>query len=66
MSIAKVTEIISSSTISFDDAIAKGIARANETIRGIEGAWVQDQKVTVNAGKIVEYRVNLKMTFVLD
>lgn len=66
MSIAKVTEIISSSTISFDDAIAKGISRAHETIRGIEGAWVQDQKVMVKAGKIVEYRVNLKLTFVLD
>jgi dodecin len=66
MSVAKVTEIISSSTKSFDDAIEKGIKRANKTIRGIQGAWIQDQKIVMNDGKIVEYRVNMKLSFVID
>jgi dodecin len=66
MSVAKVTEIISSSTKSFDDAIEKGIKRANKTIRGIQGAWIQDQKIVINDGKIVEYRVNMKLSFVID
>ena len=66
MAIAKVTEIISSSTESFDDAIKLGVERAAETIRGIEGAWVQDQKVVIRDGKITEYRVNLKISFLLD
>lgn len=66
MSVAKVTELISSSTTSFDDAIAQGVSRASKTLRGVSGAWVQDQKVVVNNGKIVEYRVNLKVTFILD
>ena len=66
MSIAKVTEIISSSTTSFDDAVAKGVERASETIKGITSAWVADQKVTVKNGKVEEYRVVLKITFVLE
>jgi len=66
MSVAKVTELISSSTTSFEDAIAQGVSRASQTLRGVSGAWVQDQKVVVNNGKIVEYRVNLKVTFILD
>jgi flavin-binding protein dodecin len=66
MSVAKVTEIISSSTVSFEDAVKTGIERASQTLRGVTGAWVQDQKVTVKNGKIVEYRVNLKVTFLLD
>ena len=65
MSVAKVLEITSSSKKSFDDAVAQGIARASETIADIQGAWVQDQKVVVNKGKITEYRVSLKITFVL-
>jgi hypothetical protein len=65
MSVARVTEIISSSPKSFDDAIRAGVARANETLSNIEGAWVQDQKVVVVKGKIKEYRVNLKVTFIL-
>ncbi len=65
MSVARVTEIISSSTKSFDDAVEKGIARACETLKNVEGAWVQDQKVGVENGKIAEYRVNLKVTFIL-
>ncbi len=66
MSIAKVTEVISSSSKSFDDAVENGIERASKTLKGITGAWVADQKVTVKAGKIDEYRVVLKISFVLD
>jgi flavin-binding protein dodecin len=65
MSIAKVTEIISSSKKSFDDAIEKGIERANKTLENIKGAWVSEQKVLVENGKITEYRVTLRLTFVL-
>lgn len=66
MSVAKVTEIISSSSKSFDDAVENGIKRASKTLKGITGAWVSDQKVTVKDGKIDEYRVVLKVSFVLD
>ncbi len=65
-SVAKVTEIICSSSKSFDDAVENGVKRASKTIKGITGAWVADQKVTVNDGKIDEYRVVLKVTFVLN
>ncbi len=65
MSVAKVTEIISSSSKSFDDAVEEGIKRASKTLKGISGAWVADQKVTVKDGKVDEYRVVLKVTFVL-
>lgn len=65
MSVAKVTEIISSSKKSFEDAIAKGIERAGETLKNVESAWVKDQKVVVKNGKISEYRVGLKVTFIL-
>ena len=65
MSVAKVTEIIASSEKSFEDAVQQGIARASETIQGITGAWVESQKVTVNDGQIEQYRVNMKITFVL-
>lgn len=65
MTIARVTEIISSSKKSFDDAIQKGIDRAAKTLKHVEGAWVQEQKVIVKDGKISEYRVDLKVTFVL-
>tara|TARA_R110000764_G_scaffold235641_1_gene330278 strand:- start:83 stop:286 length:204 start_codon:yes stop_codon:yes gene_type:complete len=66
MSVAKVTEIISSSTVSFEDAVNQGIARADKTLKNVQGAWVQDQKVVVEGGKITEYRVGLKVTFVLN
>ncbi len=66
MAVAKVTEISSSSKKSFEDAIEKGIKRAGKTIRNIEGAWVQEQKLVIKKDKIVEYRVNLKLTFILD
>jgi dodecin len=65
MSVARVTEIISASKVSFDDAIKKGVERACETLKNVEGAWVKDQKMSIRDGKIVEYRVNLKVTFIL-
>ena len=66
MSVAKITEITSTSKSSFDDAVADGIKRASKTIHGITGAWVADQEVVVKSGKVVEYKVRLKLTFVLD
>jgi flavin-binding protein dodecin len=65
MSIAKVTEIIASSNNSFEDAVTKGIKRANKTLKDIKGAWVKDQQVTVIDGKVTEFRVTMKVTFVL-
>lgn len=65
MAIAKVTEITASSPKSFEDAIQQGIARADKTLDKVKGAWVQEQKVVVEDGKITEYRVNMKVTFVL-
>ena len=66
MSIARVTEVISSSPHGFDDAVRVGVERAARTLQNIKGAWVQDQKVTVDNGKISEYRVTMKITFVLN
>jgi flavin-binding protein dodecin len=66
MSVARITEITSSSNKSFEDAVQTGIARANKTLKNVKGAWVQDQKVTVENGQIREYRVNLKVTFILE
>jgi len=65
MSIAKVTEIISSSPKSFQDAIEKGIARANQTLENVSGAWIKDQKIDVVNGAISQYRVVMRITFVL-
>ena len=65
MAVARVTEIIAASSKSFDDALKIGIARAAKTLENVEGAWVQDQKVLVEDGKIVEYRITLKVTFIL-
>ena len=65
MSVARVTEIISGSKKSFEDAIEKGIVRAVKTLKNVEGAWVKEQKVIVKNGKISEYRVDLKVTFIL-
>lgn len=64
--VARVTEIIASSTVSFEDAVAVGVARACKTLQNVTGAWVQDQKVDIEDGKIFAYRVNLKVTFVLN
>jgi flavin-binding protein dodecin len=66
MSVAKVIEIYATSAKSFDDAVQTGIAKASETIKNIKGAWVNDLKVDVEKGKVVRYRVNLKVTFVLE
>ena len=66
MSVARVTEISAESKKSFDDAIASGVKRANKTLRGVKGAWVKDQEIECNRGKITCYRVKLKVTFVLD
>jgi flavin-binding protein dodecin len=65
MSVAKVIEIIATSKDSFEDAIKQGVARASETINGVVAAWVKDQSVEVAKGKVTEYRVTLKVTFVL-
>ena len=65
MSIAKVTEITSSSKKGFQDAIEQGLARAAKTLQGIKGAWIQQQNVIVENNKITEYRINMKVTFVL-
>ena len=66
MSVARVTEIIASSTKSFDDAVEGGIARANKTLKNVRGAWVENMKVDVEDGRITTWRVGLKVTFVLD
>lgn len=65
MSVAKVIEIISSSKVSFEDAVRKGVARASSTVSDITAAWVKDQNVIVEKGKVVEFRVTMKITFVL-
>ena len=65
MSVAKVTEIIASSETSFDDAIKVGLKRADKTLNGIKSAWVANQQVTVSRGNVNEYRVTLKVTFLL-
>lgn len=65
MAVAKITEISSESPKSFEDAINTGIARAEKTLRNLTGAWIKSQKVVITKGKITEYRVLLKVTFVL-
>jgi dodecin len=66
MAVAKVTEIISSSPKSFEDAVVVGIKRANKRLKNVRGAWIASQKVEVKKGKIVEYRVTMRVTFVLS
>ena len=66
MSVAKVTEISSTSTKSFEDAVQLGLSRAGKTLRNIRGAWIKEQHVRVDSGKITEYQVNMMVTFVLD
>ncbi len=65
MSVAKVTEISASSPTSFEDAIQKGIERADKTLDRVKGAWVNEMKLEVDEGQVTAYRVNLKVTFVL-
>ena len=66
MSIARITEISSTSTKSFEDAIQSGVARATKTIRNVRSAWVKEQQIRIENNNIVEYQVNLMITFVLD
>jgi dodecin len=66
MTVARVTEITSQSTRSFEDAIRQGIRRANETLRNVTGAWVKEQQIEVVEGKITGFRVNMLITFVLE
>jgi dodecin len=66
MSVAKVVEITASSPTSFEDAVKNGIEKASETLHGIKGAWVSEEKVEVEGGKITEFRVTLRVSFVLD
>jgi dodecin len=66
MSVARVTEITASSKKSFEDATQVGIARAVKTLKNVKGAWVESQKIVVEKNKIAEYRVSLKVTFVLE
>lgn len=66
MSIAKIIEISADSSTSFEDAIVQGIAKASKTVHGIKSAWVKEQHVVVENGKVNLYRVDLKVTFVLD
>ena len=67
MSVAKVSEIIASSPKSFDDAIKIGVARAQKTLKNLKSAWVQNQQIKLDdKGQITEYRVQLKITFVLE
>ena len=66
MSVAKVSEISATSQKSFEDAIQQGIVRAGKTLRNIQSAWVKEQQVRCEGGKIAEYQVNMMVTFVLD
>ena len=67
MSISRTTEIKSSSITSFDDAMKKGIARAQKTLTNVRGAWIENQEILLDAkGKITEYRVQMKITFILE
>lgn len=64
-SVARVTEITASSEKGFEDAIEVGVSRANQTLENVKGAWIKSQKVVIADGKIREYRVTLKVTFIL-
>ena len=66
MSVAKIIEVSSTSDKSFEDAIRMGITRASKTVKNIKGAWIKEQKIDVDKGKIVRYRVFMRLTFVLD
>ena len=67
MSVARVTEIKASSTMSFEDAIKVGVARANKTLKNVRGAWIENQELVIDEnGQITEYRVQMKVTFILE
>jgi flavin-binding protein dodecin len=66
MTVARITEISSVSNVSFQDAIVQGVERANKTLKNVKGAWVKDQEVSIDNGKVTGYKVILKVTFVLS
>jgi flavin-binding protein dodecin len=66
MSVARVTEISSTSPQSFEDAIRQGLVRATKTLRGVTSAWIKDQRVKLENGRVTEYQVNMEVTFVLE
>lgn len=66
MTVAKVSEITSTSPKSFDDAVERGIARASKTLKNVTSAWIADQEVEISKGKVTAYRVRLRVTFVLE
>jgi hypothetical protein len=65
MTVARITEISSVSTVSFQDAILQGAERANKTLKNVKGAWIKDQEVTIDKGKVTGYKVIMKVTFIL-
>ncbi len=65
MSVAKVTEIIASSTKGFDDAVEQGVKRADKTLKDVKSVWIKEQKAMIDNGKITEYRVTMKVSFIL-
>jgi dodecin len=65
MTVARITEISSISKKSFEDAIALGLARANKTLKNVKGAWIKDQEIQIEKGKVAGYKVTMKITFVL-
>jgi dodecin len=66
MSVARIIEMSATSTKSFEDALQQGVARATKTLRNVKSAWVKEQRVEIDGGKIVEYQVNLLVTFILE
>ena len=66
MSVAKVSEISATSSKSFEDAIHQGLGRASQTLRNIRSAWIKEQHVRLDNGRVTEYQVNMMVTFVLD
>ncbi len=66
MSVARITEISATSEQSFEDAIKQGIQRATETLRNVKSAWIKEQHVRLEGGKVVSYQVNMMITFILD
>ena len=66
MSVAKVSELSATSKKGFEDAVQQGLARASKTLRNVRSAWIKEQRVRLEKGKIVEYQVNMMVTFVLD
>ena len=66
MTVAKVSEITSSSSKSFEDAVERGIKRASKTLKNVTSAWIADQEVEIQKGKVTEYRVRMRVTFVLE